>query len=431
MGILFKAIARGLEQFKTASPYSLADPFSALIDFGGISKSGTNVKEDTALQVTTVLACTRVLSEGLASLPFRVMKKDKAKKRSVLDDHNVHEVLHFRPNSWQTPFEWVETMMINAVLSGNAYSLISRVGSRNNRRIKELLPLSGHVEVIKEKDLTKTYKITPADGGKPIEVAQDSIFHLRGPSMDGSEGMNIIRLAREAIGLAIVTEETHARLHSNGARPGGIITSEGNLNDEQLTRLKDSWDKTQGGVANAMKTAVLQGGLKFQQLSLTGVDSQHIETRKYQVEEICRAMRVFPMMVMHSDKTSTFASAEQFFIAHVVHSLLPWVLRYEQAANRDFLTLDEQKQGISCKMAVQGLLRGAAKDRSEYYNKMWGIGALSPNEIRELEDLSPYEGGDQYRVPMNSEDIANPDEDESAGDDVEDPDLNESETEDA
>lgn len=428
MGFLFKAIADGLGQFKTSNPYSLADPFAALVDWGGISKSGSNVNAQTALQVTTVLACTRVLAEGIASLPFRIIKKDKNKKRSVLDDHPVHELLHFRPNSWQTPCEWVETTMFNAVLTGNAYSLISRVGPKNNRRIKELIPLSGHIEIIKHKDLTRTYKITPRDGNEPIEVSGQDVFHFRGPSMDGFDGLDIVKLAREAIGLAIVTEETHARLHSNGARPGGIITSEGNLTDEQLQRLKASWDQTQGGVANAMKTAVLQGGLTFQQLTMSGVDTQHIETRKYQVEEICRAMRVFPVMVMHSDKTSTFASAEQFFIAHVVHSLLPWALRLEQSVNRDFLTLDEQKSGISSKLSLQGLLRGAAKDRADYYNKLWNIGSLSPNEIREFEDMSPYEGGDEYRVPMNSENANGPDEDENPGD--ENPELDEGETED-
>jgi HK97 family phage portal protein len=120
-------------------------------------------------------------------------------------------------------------------------------------------------------------------------------------------------LAREAIGLAIATEETHASLHANGAQPGGVLAVKGKLDKEARERLKAAWQAFQGGVANRFKTAVLDVDAEWKPLSMTGVDSQHLETRRFQIEEICRAMRVFPQLVMHSDKTSTFASAEQFF----------------------------------------------------------------------------------------------------------------------
>ena len=208
-------------------------------------------------------------------------------------------------------------------------------------------------------------------------------------------------MAREAIGLALATEETHARFHGNGARPGGILTSELPLKDDQVNRLREAWQQTQGGVANAMKTAILSGGLKYQQLMMTGVDAQHIETRKFQIEEVCRAFRVFPAMVGYSDKTATYASAEAFFAAHVRHSLLPWGERFEQATDRDCLSAAEIADGYYTALDYRQLLRGDAASRAAFYASGITNGWMTRNEARAEEDLNPLEGLDEPLKPLN------------------------------
>lgn len=373
--------------------------FLALIDPTQTVKSGARVDVDSALAVSTVFACIRVLAEGIGQMPFKLYKETKEGSPEVAKGHRVHRLLHQRPNAWQTPFEFREGMIVHAALTGNAYAWKNIVGGE----IRELLPLvSTGVKPVQDDLYQIRYEVDRPDGTKWI-IPREQMFHLRGPSMDSYSGLNALKLAREAIGLAMTTEETHARLHSNGARPGGILSLEnGKLGEEQLKSLRTEWEKTQGGVANAMKTAILTGGWKYQSMAMTGVDAQHIETRKFQIEEICRAFRVFPLMVMHADKTATFASAEQFFIAHVMHSLDPWAVRLEQAADRDLLSQTDIENDHFTKLTREGLLRGAARDRAEFYTKALGAGGspawMTQDEVRALENL-PRMGGAAAELP--------------------------------
>ena len=272
--------------------------------------------------------------------------------------------------------------MIYAVLTGDGLSFINRVGGT----IRELIPLlPGTVTIEQQSDYSLQYRVAFADGRQEV-LPRSQVWHLRGPSWNAYSGLDALRLAREAIGLALATEETHARFHGNGARPGGILTSELPLKDDQVNRLREAWQQTQGGVANAMKTAILSGGLKYQQLMMTGVDAQHIETRKFQIEEVCRAFRVFPAMVGYSDKTATYASAEAFFAAHVRHSLLPWGERFEQATDRDCLSAAEIADGYYTALDYRQLLRGDAASRAAFYASGITNGWMTRNEARAEED---------------------------------------------
>ena len=134
---------------------------------------------------------------------------------------------------------------------------------------------------------------------------------------------------------------------------------------------------------------------------MNGVDAQHLETRKHQVEEICRAFRVMPIMIGQADKAATYASAEQMFLAHVIHTLSPWYSRLEQSIDANLLSETDQDMGFYSKFVPNALMRGAAKDRSEFYYKMWSMGAMSPNDIRAKEDDNPIENGDTYYHPAN------------------------------
>lgn len=378
----------------TKSSGSWADRLWEAWTRGAVSKAGPSITVVNALRVSVVLSCCRVLAEGIAQLPFKLLREVGDTKLPARE-HPLYRVLWRRPNAWMTSFEFRETLMYHAILCRGGFAIINRVRGE----VKELLPvLPGRVKIIRSRG-DVSYEIQ-GDDGSWVPFPRESIFHLRGPSWDSVNGMELLDLAREAIGLAIATEEAHSHLHRNGARVSGVIGMDGQLKPEARDRLKAAIEEaTTGG--NSFRTLVLDQSAKFTQMSMTGVDAQHLETRLHQIEEICRDMRVFPQMVGHTDKTATYASAEQFFLAHVIHSLGPWIERWEQAVDRDMLTDDDVEQGYISKFNVYGLLRGDAASRSDYFASGITNGWLTRNEARSFEDLNPIPGLDEPLVPLN------------------------------
>lgn len=383
---LFGNIAVGLER-KTTDVSALT--WAKLWGEDASVKSGVSVNVDSALRVSTVLACARVISEGVAQLPFKLYREGKDGSKTLAKDHDLYYLLYRKPNSWMTSFQFREALTLHTVLTGNGHAFKNRL--KPGGPVKELIPLApGRVRTVQAADHEVYYEISGIDG----RFTSNEIFHLRGPSWCGYLGMDAVQVARDAIGLAIATEETHARLHANAAQPGGVLSVKGSLDDAARERLKAGWKQFQEGLNNKFKTAVIDQEATWTPLAMTGVDSQHIETRKFQIEEICRALRVFPQMVMHSDKTSTFASAEQFFLAHVVHTLMPWVERWEQTVGCFLLNDDELD--IAPKMNVAALLRGTAVDRANYFKAALGAGGspawMTQDEVRALDELNPKGG---------------------------------------
>lgn len=359
------------------------------------SKAGVAVNIDSALRVSTVFAAARVLANGIAQVPLKVWRESPDGTKALAKDHPVYKLLWRQPNEWMTSFELRQVMMFHAVLSGNAYAYIGRGGSP--RRVIEIIPLvPEHVRVRQNKDRKLVYEVLTDDGGYD-EFSPSQIMHLRGPMWNGYAGMDAIHTAREAIGLAIATEESHARLHSNGAKPGGLLSVEGTLSKEGRERLKAGLAANVEGIQNAYKTLVLDQSAKWTPFGMTGVDAQHLDTRRFQIEEICRDLGVFPQMVGYADKTATFASAEAFFQAHVTHSLMPWAENWQQVFSRDLLPEDD----LYAEFALQGLLRGDHKARAEFYASGIVNGWLVRNEARKLENLNPLDGLDDPLVPLN------------------------------
>lgn len=365
-------------------------------------KSGVEVNWTTALQCTAALGCARVIAEGVAQLPAGVYRNEGG-RRIELRDGFAARALSEGPNPYQTGFEFLETLLINAVLGPAGYAIVVR--SRRDDAPLELLPVpASWVTEKRDANWVPFYEVdlrVATDGGSTrVVVPFADMLRVRGPSLDGLSGLAGIRLAREAIGLALATEEAHARLHKNGVQTTGAWSLDGTLNDEQMKRLQAALTKYQG-LASAGTPLVLDRAAKFQQMAMSGVDAQHLETRKFQIEEICRALRVFPIMIGHADKTATYASAEQMFLAHVVHTLLPWVRRVEQSFGRALLTEAERRSGAYVKLSVQGLMRGDAKTRAEFYQKGVLSGWMTRNEVRGLEELDALPGLDEPLTPTN------------------------------
>lgn len=363
------------------------------------SKSGPQITAGTALEVSAVIACARVIAEGVAQVPLKFYGPAGADGRRRPVDHELARTFGYRPNQWQTSFEFRETLMLHLILCGNAFVFVSR---RSDGSVIELIPIEpARVFVNRRLDMVTEYSVMMENGRSPTLRAPD-IWHIKGPSWSSWYGLEPVRLAREAIGLALATEESHARFHANGARPSGMISVDGNLDEKAYQRLKQYIESEVSGVRNTGKPLIADRAAKFQQFAMSGVDAQHLETRRFQIEEICRALRVMPIMIGHADKTATYASAEQMFLAHVVHTITPWCARIEQSAEHALLAADDD---IDIRFDLKGLMRGAAADRAAYLSKALGAGGspawMTPNEAREMDGLDPIEGGDELPKPTN------------------------------
>ncbi len=395
MSFLSALFGRGEKKVADASALT----FTQLLGGGGSSKTGLSVTESSALRVSTVYACCRVLCEDVGKLPLKMMVESGEGKKKVAREHPLHKVLSRRPNQWQTSMEWRMTMLLHALMGKGGFSYISR---RPSGEVLELIPmLPGSVKVSQDSDWNVSYEWS--DGkGKTVRLPRENVHALHGLSWDGLRALEVVQQGKEAIGLAMASEETQARLHGQGARPGGIVSTPNKLTEQTVKNIKATFADGYTGVDNAFKTYVLDDGLEFKPWAMNGVDGQHLQTRKHQVEEICRFFRVFPSMIGFSDKASTYASAEAFFGAHVVHSLMPWIVLWEQAMSRDLLSEKEETEGYFLKFSFEGLLRGSVEQRASFYESAITRGCwMSRNEARRLEDLDPKPGLDELLVPLN------------------------------
>lgn len=365
------------------------------------SATGYSISGSEALRVSTVFACVRVLADGVAQVPLKVYRQSPdGKQRVPARNLPLYDVLHRRPNKFQTSFEYRETVMMHAALCGQHMSYKVRgLGDV----VRELIPLEpGRVTIKQAEDYTLAYALR-GKAGDTREVPADDIWHVRGPSWNGYEGMDCVKLAREALGLSLATEEHHGRLHSNQAKPGGILSVDGKLSTDQYTQLRDWITNNFEGKDNAYRTAIMDNGAKWIPAVMNGVDAQHLETRAYQVQEVCRFFKVMPIMVGYTDKAATYASAEQMFLAHVVHTLAPWYERLEQSMDVNLLTEQERADGHYAKFTEEGLLRGSLKDTKDYLLGLVNGGLMTPNEGRAKLDLNPDAdpASDQLRIPAN------------------------------
>lgn len=388
-GGLFGTLATGLIRAEAKTTDASALTWAALFGQQN-SRSGVSVNIDSALKVSTVFACLRVLANGIAQVPLKLYREAADGSKTPAIDHPVYKLIYRRPNDWMTSFEFRQMLMFHAGLMGTAVAYIGKLRSKP----AEMIPLVPGTYVLKQAaDWSITCRLNNGD-----VLTQDQLFILRGPAWSGVAGLDALNLAREAIGLAIATEETHAALHANGTQPGGIISFKSSLDQPARDRLKAAWQNYQGGLHNKFKTAVLDMDATWTPINMKGVDAQHLETRRFQIEEICRDLGVFPQMVGYADKTATFASAEAFFLAHVVHTLNPWVENWEQSLARDLFPNEDD---LLAKFSMQGLLRGDNATRAEFYASGIINGWLTRNEARRLEDLNPLEGLDKPLLPLN------------------------------
>jgi HK97 family phage portal protein len=357
----------------------------------GTSGAGKSVTVSTAMQMSTVYACVRVIAETIASLPLHVYEvTDKGNMKAT--EHPLYRLLHDAPNAEMTSFIMRETMLSHVLLWGNAYVQIIRSGRNHIAGLYPLMP--DHMEVDRDAAGNLTYTYTTTEG-RTVRLSSDDVLHISGLGFDGIMGYSPIALERNAIGLGLAAEEYGGKFFANGARPSGVLTHPNTVKDPK--RLRESWNAAYGGSANANKVCILEEGMTYAPISIPNSEAQFLETRKFQVEEICRIFRVPPHLVCNLDR-ATFSNIEHSSIDFAVHTIRPWLVRIEQAMNRALFS-ENEKGRFYAQFNIDGLMRGDYKSRMEGYAIARQNGWMSSNDIRELENLNPLsdeDGGNAY-----------------------------------
>lgn len=368
----------------------------------GRTTSGKPVNERTAMQTTAVYACVRILAEAVASLPLHVYEYQDDGGKKLVHDHPLYYLLHDEPNPEMTSFVFRETLMSHLLIWGNAYAQIIRDGAG---RVLGLYPLLPDKMDVQRDDKGNIYYVYSRNSDENpmfkeygnIKLKAEDVLHIPGLGFDGLIGYSPIAMAKNAVGMTLACEEYGASFFANGANPGGVLEHPGVLKDP--SKVRESWNSVYRGVSNAHKIAVLEEGMKYQQIGIPPEEAQFLETRKFQINEIARLYRIPPHMVGDLDKSS-FSNIEQQSLEFVKYTLDPWVIRWEQSLQRSLL-LPGEKGKYFIKLNVDGLLRGDYQSRMNGYAVGRQNGWFSANDIREMENMNPIpdeEGGNLYLI---------------------------------
>ena len=368
----------------------------------GRTTSGKPVNERTAMQTTAVYACVRILAEAVASLPLHVYEYQDDGGKKLVHDHPLYYLLHDEPNPEMTSFVFRETLMSHLLIWGTAYAQIIRDGAG---RVLGLYPLLPDKMDVQRDDKGNIYYVYSRNSDEnpmfkeygDIRLKAEDVLHIPGLGFDGLIGYSPIAMAKNAVGMTLACEEYGASFFANGANPGGVLEHPGVLKDP--SKVRESWNSVYRGVNNAHKIAVLEEGMKYQQIGIPPEEAQFLETRKFQINEIARLYRIPPHMIGDLDKSS-FSNIEQQSLEFVKYTLDPWVIRWEQSLQRSLL-LPGEKGKYFIKLNVDGLLRGDYQSRMNGYAVGRQNGWFSANDIREMENMNPIpdeEGGSLYLI---------------------------------
>lgn len=369
----------------------------------GMSGGSSRLVASRAMQLSAVFKCVRVVSETVGLLPLVLYRRlpGGGKERAV--NHPLYPLLALQPNAIQTSMDWRMQEQAHIELRGNAYSRKEFRGAR----VVALWPM--HPDDVKveltqdRRSLRYTYS---QKGAKPEVLLQDEVLHLRGLSLDGYMGLNVMEAERQALGLTWDAEEFAARFYQNDATPGGWLEHPSNFKDKETRmRFLEAWRESQGA-AKRGSTAVLEYGMKYHEVGMKMVDAQFMETRKYQATDIAGIFRVPPHKIGILDQAK-FANIEQQSIDFVTDAILPRCRSIEQRLGESLLSDDEQRDYFF-EFMLEGLLRGDAAARGAFYKEGITDGWLTRNEVREIENRNPLPGLDAPLQPLNMTDGSQP-----------------------
>ncbi len=363
--------------------------------------SGQPVDKLRSLQLSTVWSCVRVISETIASLPISLYEKDQSDKRYILSSNPLHLLVGEQPSTLYNSFNFFEKALVDLCLDGNFYAYIER---NNGGLPTQIIPIQCEdVTVYVSPDGREVYYQIEQNETIPYpitgKVGSDNMLHIKGLSCDGIVGKSPIQTHAQSLGVSLSIEEFAGSFFKNGASVGGILKHPGTLKPETAKRLRASWNQTYSGSINAGKTAILEEGMEFMSRQIPNNQAQFLETRQYQISDIARIFRV-PNHLINDLSNATYSNIEAQQIDFAVHTITPWIKRIEMSLNQKLIPFN--KKGTQYfKFNLTALLRGDSKSRADYYRTLVNIGVMSPDEVRQYEDLNSM-GGESEKVYMQS-----------------------------
>ncbi|WP_245408970.1 phage portal protein [Rhizobium wuzhouense] len=368
--------------------------------------AGEVVTDDTVLSLSAVWACVNLIAGTIASLPLVVYRTDNQGRRTVAREHKLYRVLHDSPNYDQTAVDFWEFVSASIELWGNAYARISRSGSD----IASLHPIAPNlVSVRRLSSGTIEYRWT--EDGKSFVETDKTMLHIRGFGGNPLGGMSTLHFGRHAFSLARAVDRSAGSTFRHGLRPSGVLTFEKWLSPEQRQVAEDKLNEKFLGAMNAGRPLILEGGTKWEQLTISPDDAQLLQSRGFSIEEICRFFGTPPFMIGHTEKTTSWGTGlEQQTLGFQKFTLRRRLKRIEQALEKQLLTPNDRANRITIEFNLEGLLRGDSAGRARFYQQMTQIGAMTINEVRALENLPPVDGGDVPRMQMQNMPITEIDE---------------------
>lgn len=390
MNVIQKAIAW------VGKSFGLADTAAWRRFFPNISYSGKAVNAQTAMQLATVWACVRLISETIATLPLLVYTRDAQGGRKVARDHWLYRIVHDSPNANMTAVEFWEAVGAQLCLWGNSYSL-KTVSIGQLVSLDLLRPDLMTVKTEKDGSILYCY----SDPLGYVEYTEEEIFHVKGFGVDGLIGLSPVAYARNSFGSAMAADEATGKVFANGLRAAGALTLPSTLNPEQRKQARESLAGQVTDVANTGRLIVLEGGMEYKPLSMNPEDAQMLETRSFQVSEICRWFRVPPYMVGHTEKSTSWGTGiEQQMIGFLTFALRPYLTRIEQSIRKGLLPAADRGK-VWAEFSLEGLLRSDSAARAAFYSQMVQNGIYTRDDCRELENLEKR-GGNAAELTVQS-----------------------------
>lgn len=372
--------------------------------------SGVSLSPGASLAVAAVYGCTRVLKDSLGSLPFKPYRWKTDKEKEPARDHPLWRLLQQRPNGWMTPQEWKEMGVMHLVMRGNFYCRIVGTGMQ-----MQLLPLSPDRMEVKQKDNGELVYIYHEVGKADATYRQEDILHVRGLTLNGVVGVSVLEFARNSIASSITQEKHGATLVGKGAVPPFWIKRPAarRWTDVARKEFRKNWRSLHGGADNAANPPILGDDMEIHALQISNRDMQFIEGREFSAQEICGFFGVHPALMFKSKETA--GNNEEISQQFKTYTLGPLAIRFEQAVDRDLLD-DSEREEYFTRFNLDALTRATMKDRYEAHNIAVQGGWKTVNEVRDLEDLNPIDGGDESRFPLNMQPAGGgPDRNEQGG----------------
>ena len=351
--------------------------------YGSQSESGEVVTEETALTYSAFWNAVTLISGTIGALPLHLMQKQGNTKK-IAEDQKLYEVLHDKPNPYMSAMAFREAGTAHILTWGNWYAekQLNAYGD-----VTALWPIPPNrvlrIEMGEDDQLWYEIKVD----SESVWLPRRQVLHIPGLGFDGFVGYSVVSMARKSIGLGMAMETFGSRFFGHGTHPSGIVRHPNQVKD--VKALRDALSEVYAGLGNTHRLMLLEEGMEYENIGIPNDNAQFLESRQFQIPEIARWFNLPPHKLKDLTRSS-FNNIESEQISFVTDSILPWLVRFEQAYNMQLLTdYQKKQQNLYFKHVVEGLLRGNSKERAEYYKTMISYGIMTPNEVREKEDMNP------------------------------------------